>query len=384
MSTPDAFAEAFRSKARVQGLTHDFYKYPARFHPGFVRFVIDELTQVGDWVLDPFMGGGTTVVESVSSGRRVVGSDVNQLARFVTTVKTTPLSRSDISQVRDWVGEVQKLAGVIKPHAIPFPNDVKNMPPEVQPFFRDAIGLVGNLRFPRRRSFARCALLRLGQWALDGKRTVPSISDLRTRLDEHVNHMVSGLDELVEVARDAGTYKYKLTSLKELRSYPASDGRLAYNLRTRGIKPKLVLTSPPYPGVHILYHRWQVLGRRETPAPYWITDLRDGHGEAHYTMGGRSELGLNRYYARLLESFQNLRRLIAPDAYIVQLISFSDTHTQLPRYLETMKAAGLSEESTDHLQSREVRTVPNRKWYNQLRDRNDASNEVLLVHRASN
>ena len=381
---PNPFVDAFRSTARVQGLTHDFYKYPARFHPGFVRFVIDELTEVGDWVFDPFMGGGTTVVESVSSGRRVVGSDVNQLARFVTKVKTTPLSHRDISQIRDWVGDVKKQAGLSNPQTTPVPNEVKNMPPEVQPFFRDAIGLVGNLRFPRRRSFARCALLRLGQWALDGKRTVPSISDLRARIDEHVDHMVSGLEELVEVARDAGTYKYKLTSLRELRSYPASDGRLAYNLLAKGIKPKLVLTSPPYPGVHILYHRWQVLGRRETPAPYWIADLRDGHGEAYYTMGGRSVLGLSRYYARLLKSFQNLGRLIAPDAYIVQLISFSDTHTQLPRYLETMEAAGFTEESTNYLQSREVRTVPNRKWYNQLRDRNDASNEVLLVHRASN
>ena len=335
-------------------------------------------------MLDPFMGGGTTVVESVSSGRSVVGSDVNQLARFVTTVKTTPLSPRDISQIRDWVGDVKSLAGVNKPRVPLARSTVKNMPPEQQAFFRDAIQFISKLRFPRRRSFARCALLRLGQWALDGKRTVPSISDLRSRLDEHVSHMVSGLDELVEVARDAGTYKYKLTSLRELRSFPASDGRLAYNLHAKGIKPKLVLTSPPYPGVHILYHRWQVLGRRETPAPYWIADLRDGHGETYYTMGGRSELGLSRYYARLLASFLNIRRMIAPDAYIVQLISFSDTHTQLPRYLEAMEAAGFTEESANHLQSREVRTVPNRKWYNQLRGQNDASSEVLLVHRVSN
>ena len=29
----------------------------------------------------------------------------------------------------------------------------------------------------------------------------------------------------------------------------------------------LVVTSPPYPGIHMLYHRWQVDGRKETDAP---------------------------------------------------------------------------------------------------------------------
>jgi hypothetical protein len=41
-------------------------------------------------------------------------------------------------------------------------------------------------------------------------------------------------------------------------------------------KAKLIVTSPPYPGVHVLYHRWHVDGRRETPAPYWIAGCNDG------------------------------------------------------------------------------------------------------------
>jgi hypothetical protein len=31
--------------------------------------------------------------------------------------------------------------------------------------------------------------------------------------------------------------------------------------------PRLVLTSPRYAGVHVLYHRWQVDGRKEAPLP---------------------------------------------------------------------------------------------------------------------
>ena len=382
--TPNGFAEAFQSKAKVQGLTHDFYKYPARFHPHFVRFVVDQFTEPGDWVLDPFMGGGTTVVESISSARRVVGSDVNQLARFVTTAKTTPLSPKDVSEIRGWVEDVKRMEEANLLDGASGHCQVKNMPPEVYPLFSGAVRLANSLKFPRRRLFALCALMRLGQWGLDARTAIPSVPELSTKLDEVVDRMICGLDELVSVARDAGTYKNKITSLRELRSYAAADGRLAYNLQHSGIKPKLVLTSPPYPGVHILYHRWQVLGRRETPAPYWIGNLRDGHSEAFYTMGGRSNLGLTRYYSRLLASFKNIKRVIASDAHVIQLVSFSDTVTQLPRYLNTMEDAGFAEYSPCSMQSRQVREVPNRKWYNHLRNQNDASKEVLLVHRVKN
>ena len=101
------FDKAFHSTARVQGYTHDFYKYPARFSPNFVRFILDSLTEPGDHVLDPFMGGGTTIVEAAASGRCAIGSDINLLARFVTKVKTTPLSERDVSEIRRYIRDVR-------------------------------------------------------------------------------------------------------------------------------------------------------------------------------------------------------------------------------------------------------------------------------------
>ena len=299
-SSTDPFTKAFQSRDRVQGLTHDFYKYPARFNPKFVRFILDELSEPGDWVLDPFMGGGTTVVESLSSGRCAVGSDVNELARFVTRVKTTPLSRQDISEIRAWVEAVMRVA-IDRPPSAEFPGAaVRNLPPEVIPFFAAGTHLAEQLRFRRRRSFARCALVRVGQWALDARSVIPGIPELSNELDKRVGQMVQGIRDFVDSARSAGTNKNKVTGLRRLRAYSAADPRFANNLQRGGIRPKLVLTSPPYPGVHMLYHRWQIFGRRETPAPYWIAALRDGYGESHYTMGGRSALGLRKYFDTLL------------------------------------------------------------------------------------
>ena len=44
---------------------------------------------------DPFMGGGTTIVEASALGRRAVGTDINSLAVFLTEVKTTVYTPAD-------------------------------------------------------------------------------------------------------------------------------------------------------------------------------------------------------------------------------------------------------------------------------------------------
>ena len=69
--------EAVKDQSRVSGCTHQFYTYPAGFSPVFAGAAIESLTKKGDLVLDPFMGGGTTVVEAIRHGREVVGVDLN-------------------------------------------------------------------------------------------------------------------------------------------------------------------------------------------------------------------------------------------------------------------------------------------------------------------
>src|SRR5256885_15594173 len=91
-----AFQQAVGDSRPVAGLTHLFYRYPARFSPAFVRAAIEVFTEPGDLVADPFMGGGTSLVEAVVLGRPGIGADISSLARFVAQVKGTPLEEADI------------------------------------------------------------------------------------------------------------------------------------------------------------------------------------------------------------------------------------------------------------------------------------------------
>lgn len=64
--------------------------YYAMFPVEFARDVIDNLSQRGDTVLDPFCGRGTAPYVAMTSGRGAVGCDINPVAWLYAAVKTDP------------------------------------------------------------------------------------------------------------------------------------------------------------------------------------------------------------------------------------------------------------------------------------------------------
>lgn len=79
---------------------------------------------------------------------------------------------------------------------------------------------------------------------------------------------------------------------------------LEHDRRLQGHSPKLIQTSPPYPGVHVLYHRWQVDGRKEAPFPFMIANKLDGAGQSYYTMGDRKYPALKTYFDNIRITFR--------------------------------------------------------------------------------
>jgi hypothetical protein len=191
--------------------------------------------------------------------------------------------------------------------------------------------------------------------------------------------MIGQLDELISACREQGINRNHIRGNRLLLCRSTSGMETEKSLE-KVTKPTLVVTSPPYAGVHILYHRWQVQGRRETSAPYWITAQKDGHAASHYTFGSRSVIGVENYFRNVKETFASVRRIVARNALVVQLVAFSDARTQLPRYLEAMELAGFQEcgPSSGRTDTRLWRDVPNRKWYC-LADQ-DAAKELVLFH----
>jgi len=378
----DTFLEAVNDRSHVSGYTHDFYNYPARFSPFFAREAIKTFTNPGDLVLDPFMGGGTTLVEANLAERHAIGFDISSLAYFISKVKTTPLSSADISFVKKWTDQIIKNLNCRivseRPENWIGKGYQRNLSDRTTWAIRKLMEqfineIESSGRTLKIRHFLRCALLKTGQWALDSTKEIPSAKQFRNKLLEIVNQMCAGAEDYSSVVK-----KHE----NEINIIPINKPSVEIT-RFKKLKqldpPKLVLTSPPYPGIHVVYHRWQIHGRRETPAPFWIADNLDGHGLTHYAMGGRQQKGLTNYFQNIEDTFSAIVKVCNSETLIVQMLAFSEPEWQLPRYLEAMMTAGLQEELIGA--SRIWREVPNRKWYAQNKGNTPSSKEVVLFHR---
>lgn len=383
---------AAHDSAPVMGLTHTFYRYPARFAPNFVGSAIDLFSERGDVILDPYMGGGTAIVEAYVRGRAVVGCDLNSLAVFVTRAKVTALPDEELACVKNWATVIvpalsyhtvsDDLADLI------CPLRTRNLTiPQARPAKKlIALALLSLREVPSNRAqdFARAVILKVAQWALNNRRSAPSLNEIRARISRTFDEMTASLDELDR----------KVRSVINEPNIPVLIHGTAETLPLQrpfvdGVRANLVVTSPPYPGIHILYHRWQVDGRKETPAPYWIADCFDGKGGSFYNFADRHEESEDEYFTQSFHTLRSIRAVMAPGALIIQMIAFSNPMRQLHRYLENMRNAGFEEirEAVLDKQLREFRRiwriVPARTWYAAQKGDTHSSREVVLIHRTA-
>jgi hypothetical protein len=383
-----ALIDGARDAEPVRGLTHGFYKYPARFSPAFVRAAIETFTKPGDLCLDPHVGGGTTLVEALAAGRNAIGVDISALAEFVANVKSTVLSEAELDKLKYW--------SVRLPNAVDIRRSSTSLTDyaelgyykhldhssrwRLRKAIEQAMASAIRLGTPRLESFGRCVVLRTAQWALDGRSKQTSVEDFRTSLAHTAAEMVEGARELRTAVKACGGPRPNIEIINRSAAGLEDDARVR-NRRA----PKLVVTSPPYPGVHMLYHRWQVDGRKETPLPFMIANKLDGAGSSYYTMGDRKYPELQTYFDNIRATMSSVAALADKRTVVVQMVAFSEPKWQLQRYLETMEDAGLQEMFVPMLKGkldgRLWRRVPGRRWYSRQRGETPGSQEVVLIHR---
>lgn len=372
--------ESLRTHKLVDGLTHNFYSYPARFSPELVKEIIKNFSSQGDWIFDPFMGGGTSIVEALALGRHAIGVDINSLAWFVAISKTTPISSADITQLREWALTLSSAHSEHHPSCEI--DELKRHFPKRFLHSLDAfLESIYCLKSQNAKRLARLAMLKVYQNSLSNRNKYPSSKELKQKLDNELEKIIAGLTRFLNACQDSGFTKQEVLSSRKLLNRSSigieNDNRIKDLLK----KPRLVFTSPPYPGVHVLYNKWQIASRKETFLPYYISGMNDSQSESYYTLGGRSKAGVIKYFDLVTQSFLSISKVIHSKAVIAQLVGFSDSRVQLPLYSKAMEEAGykeifpLSEEG-----KRLWRDVPNRKWYTNIRNRWDSSKEVLLFH----
>lgn len=378
--------DSARDARAVDGLTHRHYHYPARFSPFLIGRAIETFTAPGELVLDPYVGGGTTLVEAYARGREAIGSDISTLAAFVSRTKLLTLTAP---KAKAFLGLITDVAANINIHR-PAPKFedwaalgyFRNLDSPTRWRLRKAIAqavaAIEEISDPVFEDLARCAVLRTAHWALDGRKQLPSMASFRRTFLASALLIADGATALQKASWAFPGARPKVLN----RSVIGLDGDGEIQ---RAGPPKLIITSPPYPGVHVLYHRWQVDGRKESPAPFFIAKALDGSGETYYTMGGRKRPGLPAYFDQLGAALRSLATIANGETTLVQVVAFASPEWQLARYLEVAEQSGWQEFGLSELSGQEDgrlwRAVPNRKWHATSRGQTGGAREVVLFHR---
>lgn len=377
-----------RDPRSVNGLTHRHYQYPARFSPILVGQAIDTFTSPGDLVIDPYVGGGTTLVEAHARGRRAIGSDISTLAAFVSRAKLLTLTPARAEQFLKVASSVADQINMQRPEPSfddwaqlgYFRNLGTSKRWRLRKAIAQAVAAIEQVDDPDLESLARCAILRTAHWALDGRKQLPSADEFRYAVGKSAILISEGAQALRTAHLQYGTDTPQVLN----RSIIGLDNEEQVK---RAGAPRLIITSPPYPGVHVLYHRWQVDGRKESPAPFFIAKALDGSGESYYTMGGRKGDGLPVYFDQLRAGLRSLAAIADKNTTLMQVVAFAQPEWQLERYLEVAAEAGWEERGLPALRGEEDgrlwRAVPNRKWHANSRGKTGAAREVVLIHRLS-
>lgn len=114
--------------ADTKEYTHCFHTYPAMMIPQIARRLLNEYGREGEWLLDPYCGTGTSLVEASLFGMHSVGCDINPLVRLIATAKVTPISLkaldSEVNRLNDAFFDIEFGTATIPDVPIP---DIPNL-----------------------------------------------------------------------------------------------------------------------------------------------------------------------------------------------------------------------------------------------------------------
>ena len=176
--------DSVQNTRRVSDPVHNMYQYPASFSPYFAETIIKHFSNLGDYVLDPFMGGGTSVIEAIRNGRNIIGNDINSLSYFLSKTKSQKLSNSDVTNLKTWFENITnntKLSDIKHVNKINIPKHMsKASTKRYMEYIEFYIKRSKKLNNKKQRDFSLIVLLRVSKRVLDAHRKPLGIDKFRT------------------------------------------------------------------------------------------------------------------------------------------------------------------------------------------------------------
>ncbi len=246
--------------ASTNSTTNRIHPYPAKFIPQIPRHFIEQLSNEGDIVYEPFLGSGTTAVEANVLGRNAIGNDVNELAVLISKVKTTPILIKKLLTLDSLLNRIYtridllysgKKNGIVKP-------DIVNLDMWFESFVINEIVIIKE----EIEKLADKDLIDFCFVALSGIIINVSRQDSDTRY-VRVAKTINHFDTVDKFSKQINKLKKIMIKSSKLIENGKSVFKVA-DTRTENIfkenSADLAVTSPPYPNAYDyhLYHKYRL------------------------------------------------------------------------------------------------------------------------------
>lgn len=297
---------------KVTEYTHRFHKYPGKFIPQIPRWAMNKYLKKGgeNYILDPFCGSGTTLVEGMLYGHNVIGIDIDPLSTLISKVKTTRLDNEKLIAISRWILDNME-------------NSEKKFHPKCDTlehwFSDDAIQKLSKIR----------ALINDVSITFGNSQNVKDIQDFLTICLSSIIRRVSNADNQSQKTYVSGT-KIKTPEevyglfRKQLNTYIEriaefsekvdkkikSDVKCTQNnselkCKLNGLKVDLVISSPPYiKSIDYVYNQMAEL--------FWIGDLFEMDTQDKQNKRKENYIGTSKVFKKEYKDYN-------PDTYKVSI-----------------------------------------------------------------
>ena len=263
-----------------QYLTHWIYPYKGKFHPQMIRALLNIIGLKKDsTVLDPFIGSGTTAVESQLLGINCIGIDISPLCVLQSKVKTESV------EVIDKIEKIKEnILNKIKPRLFNQEN-------------KSFLEVVNSLSDEKVKNFYKMAYL-------------VAVSDYARRKRNFEQSFYKNLDLMINSVRDFKEIAEELGLELGKVEIKTGDSR---NLPLEDNSIDGIITSPPY-SIALDYvsndaHALKVLG-------YELPEIR----EEFIGVRGRGSERISLYNRDMEKSYKEMYRVLKPKRFAVIVI----------------------------------------------------------------
>jgi len=308
------------------------HPYPAKFIPQIPNLLIQELSSVGQTVLDPFCGSGTALLEAMLLRRNAIGIDASPLACLISRAKTAILSEHELRELEGLVQWGKELERSIRngSETLFKEQEIPSVAQEAVPYF-EGIDFWFKPYVKRELALIKAAANLLSS---------PKSRDVALTVFSAIVVPVSNQDSdtrYVRTAKNIGpgetakrfcdALSQQIPHLRELSKLVDDEQNVKVINENTLMQPNmpevnLVVTSPPYPNAYSyhLYHRTRML---------WLdmdqkTFKRDEIGSHRkYSKNSRYRATVQTFRAELSIVLEWLHSIVAPGGFVCFVIGDS-------------------------------------------------------------